>query len=762
MTFKLSQDQSDAVTGIVGTLSTAPDKHALAVLTGSAGTGKEQPVSTLVQTMYGQTTIGSLEAGNHILGADGKETKVTGVYPQGAKDVYEIGFRDGSSTKCGLEHIWSVKTSKGNWINKTTAMILKAGVTRRDASYRFQIPLCAPVDYPPRALIVEPYLLGLLIGDGALSRRTIALSSHAHDTFHYKNALTLLLPAGSSVGATRNTSENGKQTNIKGTALRTLLQDLKLNVKSGLRFIPDSYLLGTISQRTQLLQGLMDSDGSAMGNRISYSTVSTQLRDDIVKLVQSLGGTAIVRTSVRVGKGTEYSINVKVTFNPFRLPRKANEWRYSTKNPPSRYITSITKMDYQEESVCIKVAAKDSLYLTSQFIVTHNTTVVSQIMETFLDQHPTINILLGAATHRAATVLQDIVGQPVVTAHKLFKLKPTVSKTGKQDLENFGPVEIPHGSVVIIDEASMIGDNFLRAIVGIIKDNALKVLFVGDNYQLPPTNDTCSLFDGSLPTYTLTKVHRQKGDNPILDKAIEFREFIGGLRTELPILETWLNPEGEGIHVLKHEDFVSSFVKKYMSYDAGAEVDIPMCTFTNDSAINYNSMVRKSAYFLEDTVQPFYEGERLVSNAIVKTGDRVHLTNNEIVTVLSYYSDTFQEIPGHTVTVQGTYNSFTKTDKKRVFAPINKAAANKVLGELKKVAIANRSRADWAAFYDVKNSLADLRPPFAGTTHKQQGGTFPAVFIDQINMRKCRDTIMKARLLYVALTRATKEVYINS
>lgn len=79
-----------------------------------------------------------------------------------------------------------------------------------------------------------------------------------------------------------------------------------------------------------------------------------------------------------------------------------------------------------------------------------------------------------------------------------------------------------------------------------------------------------------------------------------------------------------------------------------------------------------------------------------------------------------------------------------------------------KTAIQNNTKLDWTYFYNLKNTLADLRPPFAGTTHKAQGGTFPAVFIDKLNINKCRDSHTKARLFYVALTRATTNVYINS
>ena len=392
---------------------------------------------------------------------------------------------------------------------------------------------------------------------------------------------------------------------------------------------------------------------------------------------------------------------------------------------------------------------------------TGKTTVITEIIKQ-INQQSSVTVEVCATTNRAATILQDITGEAVITAHSLFKLRPTITKFGKETLKSTGYCDILKGSVVIIDESSMIGNKFLTAIVDIVKEKSLKILFVGDSFQLPPPSDICSIFDGSLLTFTLTKIHRQLGDNPILDKANEFREYIEGIRNTEPTLETDINSKGEGIHILSHAEFVTNFVQKYIDYSAGAEVDVPLCTYTNESAINYNSMIRKAAYFLEDTIEPFYKGEKLLANSVVMEGDKTVLTNNETVYILAYLEGELHDISGYHLTLKGDYNKYTKTNVKHVFAPKTKAAADKVLNEWKSDAMLNKSKKSWQAYYAIKNSLADLRPPFAGTTHKAQGGTFPAVFIDKLNINKCRDKTTKARLFYVALTRASENVYINS
>ena len=142
--------------------------------------------------------------------------------------------------------------------------------------------------------------------------------------------------------------------------------------------------------------------------------------------------------------------------------------------------------------------------------------------------------------------------------------------------------------------------------------------------------------------------------------------------------------------------------------------------------------------------------------------EKVILTNNETIRVIGYENAEYMDIPGYLVTIRGDFCEYLKTDVKKVFSPITPTAANRVLNEYKKQAIKEKDKSHWVHYYGIKNALADLRPPFAGTTHKAQGGTFPAIFIDKTNINKCRDKITRARLFYVALTRASENVYINS
>lgn len=348
-----------------------------------AGTGKEQPVDCLVQTPTGPTAIGRLKAGDVIFSLNGQSQTVLGVFPQGIKPCYKVTFRDGTSTRCGLSHLWIIN-NKGKYGDSIKIMSLKELLESGlgNGYYKHRIPLCGPVQYPEKTFLIDPYLLGLLIGDGHLSGSSPGLSFNANDQGIIDEVIKLSKKHHLKL-AIRNTGPNALQTTLipenKTIAngpnwIKDELKRLGLNVKSEKKFIPSEYLLGSIEQRKKLLAGLMDSDGHCTANRTGFNTTAKQLVKDIQTLVQSLGGTAIaIAPDTRANYC--YPVNVKTNFCPFGFSSKATRWKPSTKNPPSRYIVSIEKQKMCKQ-VCIKVSSEDSAYLTDNFIVTHNTTTL--------------------------------------------------------------------------------------------------------------------------------------------------------------------------------------------------------------------------------------------------------------------------------------------------------------------------------------------------------------------------------------------------
>jgi hypothetical protein len=151
------------------------------------------------------------------------------------------------------------------------------------------------------------------------------------------------------------------------------------------KFIPYIYKFNGVADRVALLQGLLDTDGSVDGaSRIEFSTVSKQLARDVIELVQSLGGTATLSERIptytyqgqrRQGRRS-YRLNIALPaeIRPFRLSRKANRYTHRPKYPPSRAITEVQYVG-RKQAQCIAVDAPDHLYVTDDYIVTHNTMI---------------------------------------------------------------------------------------------------------------------------------------------------------------------------------------------------------------------------------------------------------------------------------------------------------------------------------------------------------------------------------------------------
>ncbi len=351
------------------------------------GLGKLQPMSVKIiqDTPKGWTTMGELKVGSVIFGGDGKPCKVTAIYPQGVKPSYRITFRDGTHTHCGAEHLWVVKdrnriTRGKDWTVKSLQELMDRGITYpKKGDSKWQIPIVQPIEFSEKDLLVDPYILGVLIGDGYLGGSSIQFSNPDMDADINKR-VKKLLPIGYSLKEERYEKTCPRYVIIEGINTRKNLinisvGNLGLKIKSGKKFIPEIYKISSVYQRMEMLKGLMDTDGSCRKNRTTYHTISTKLANDIADLVRSLGGVAIVRGYDRSheGKPYEYQVNVKTMFCPFHTSRKAAEWKVPAEaQSPKKFITKVEYVG-DEEQQCIAVDSPDHLYVTDDYIVTHNT-----------------------------------------------------------------------------------------------------------------------------------------------------------------------------------------------------------------------------------------------------------------------------------------------------------------------------------------------------------------------------------------------------
>ena len=355
--------------------------------------GRAQPLTSRVLTPDGFRPIGSLRVGNEVIGSDGQPTRVQGVFPQGLKEIYRVTFTDGASTRCCGDHLWTVYTPEDKRRHKQPRVLETremVGHLRRFHNHRYEIPLLsAPVEFPARDVPMDGYALGLLLGDGCITGK-------ATPAFATTEPELVGARMHDSADAVRFREQPGGGQCPPYAAGRhpvgRALPAMWPHEHPSTKFVPDEYLHNSADVRLAVLRGLLDTDGGPVRqegrtSRIQYTTSSPRLRDDVRFLVRSLGGVATSRVRAKEGRtpglangravpyrSDAYVLDIRLpaSIRPFRLRRKAARYEEGGVGRPMRYVHAIER-DGAEEAVCIKVAATDSLYVTDDFILTHNT-----------------------------------------------------------------------------------------------------------------------------------------------------------------------------------------------------------------------------------------------------------------------------------------------------------------------------------------------------------------------------------------------------
>ena len=370
----------------------------------TAGSGKAQPLYSKVLTPNGYITMGEVRVGTEVIGEDGKPHKVLGVFPQGKKPVYELTFSDGTKCRCSDEHLWTVKIKdRKKWETVALRDIIDANdLTRKFKSrgkfynkHNYKIPIASPIQFNSHYDVpIDPWLLGVLIGDGGLTNNTIRFSNSEIDIV---SRVELIV---NNYNCKMKHIVNYDY-NIVGNGVRKneLLANLRLmgliNKRAENKFIPDIYKYGSIDIRLGLLQGLIDTDGYVNNSQINYYTSSKTLADDVMFLVQSLGGTCSCNKhkAFYTYKGEKkqgldnYELYIKLPSNliPFTSKKHSVKFNINRNTDVYRYIHNIEFIG-EEECQCIYIDSVNHLYITDNMIVTHNTIVAVAAMLSLLER----------------------------------------------------------------------------------------------------------------------------------------------------------------------------------------------------------------------------------------------------------------------------------------------------------------------------------------------------------------------------------------
>jgi hypothetical protein len=464
-------------------------------LYGEAGTGKAMPLTSKILIEDGWKTFADIKVGDKVWGEDGKLYEVDGVYDRGVKSVYGITMNDGGYAESCDEHLWKIYT-RSDRSHKNNGRVLplsefKDKIKTIDGNANAFIDVSKAINFPKKEHTIDPYLLGVILGDGSVTVGSPSITNPSQELFD-----SLVLPDGVELverhnenrcltyGITRTDSSNA---NVLTTELKRLGV---FGNKSLTKFIPNEYLIDSLENRISLLQGLNDTDGCSDGTHFEYSTSSEQLAHNYAELVRSIGGTAKIKSRIPyftyngIKKAGNLSFRIFCVFpndiEPFKLASKKERFIKRTKYFPKRFMEQVIYKG-EEEVRCISVTNPSHLYITDDYIVTHNTYIAGIIADR-------INYKLITLNCNQYTSPLDILGGQTIDGYQEGRL---TEAWGNIDLGLNAKNQPYDGALLLLDELPKIDPNT----AGLLNDGLAKIkdavkiveLANGTKIEVPPT-----------------------------------------------------------------------------------------------------------------------------------------------------------------------------------------------------------------------------------------------------------------------------------
>jgi replicative DNA helicase len=349
--------------------------------------GKAMPMESKILLSDGTwTTHGEIQVGQKIASVDGRSSVVTGIFPQGVRRMFEITFEDGRTAKAADSHLWEISSSKFKGSRTVDTEKLQQMLEKT----RYQGRLCVPSvsgDFGKSQEQIDGWVLGALLGDGSLMSGVKFTNSERYVLSRMEESVHPLRMVKTGENDYLISNQKGKK-----NPLIEKIRDLGLFGKSACqKHIPDFVFSSDKETRIGVLTGLLETDGwvEKFGS-IRFSSSSKKLAEGVVRLVHSLGGTAkeTMRTDIsytykgetRTGMDAQM-VSLKlpdVIISRIESPRIRENLGINRLGNRGVGVRSVVEIP-AEECLCIMVSHPRHLYVTDDYLVTHNTTVYQKM-----------------------------------------------------------------------------------------------------------------------------------------------------------------------------------------------------------------------------------------------------------------------------------------------------------------------------------------------------------------------------------------------
>src|SRR5919198_3441430 len=361
------------------------------IIAGRPSMGKAQPLDAMVKTLTGWKRMGDLRLGDELASVDGRRSVVSGLFPQGRRQVYRVTFSDGRATECCDEHLWRVHYRDWREPRLLTTKCVAEMLGRKRYRHRLWIDVPTGIHGHAEALPIDPWLLGALLGDGKLSGTSLIFSTSdaamlARLLERASEGFTLRAAGGYDwrVVQAHGAHRRGTQ-GVSPNRLMEALRGLGLwGIRSDEKFIPDIYLSASRDVRLDVLRGLMDTDGWVeRRGSTRFCSTSDRLARNVTALVRSLGGWCSVRSRAttyrdrrnRKKRGRPAFV-CNIHFGEPKSIVSLSAKRDRALTAPRRHWRPVflsVEPTRITETQCISVTHPAHLYLTDDYVVTHNT-----------------------------------------------------------------------------------------------------------------------------------------------------------------------------------------------------------------------------------------------------------------------------------------------------------------------------------------------------------------------------------------------------
>lgn len=421
------------------------------------------------------------------------------------------------------------------------------------------------------------------------------------------------------------------------------------------------------------------------------------------------------------------------------------------------------------------------------------------IMNYFVNHICKYATCVSAPTHKALRVIEKRVGKKGKTYHAINGLKPNVDvakfNISAPDFAPKGQEYISSYKVIPCDEASQLGSGLINLTQSRAKQFNTKIIYIGDECQIPPRGYKNSPVFNTKNIFTLTEIIRQEESNPLLKLLRLLRsDILTGQSTFLQYIvkhREEVTADGSGYMCVDKNKYMQLIATYFNSDNFFKDVEYARLTgWTNNTILEWNKFTRKLLFndpkpiVIEDDLLTAYTtilneyNEPVISNSsdYIVENLRDYVDDYGIKSFAVNLMDIYTKMPGRTLQI------IDHTDKSS-WAKYIQILSNFHYNAMR--ASAHNRNEKWRSFYAFKNTYLTFIPyeingfevqkdidyGYGLTVHKCQGSTLENIFVNLLdivyykmdkrypfrNTDKNPNAVdMRNKLLYTALSRASK------